>query len=378
MGFRTRCLAFLGRLAYVIRTSRRSPEQVNQRAVPVHKDSISIRLVEEALRAFALRGESTDELLREVGLEPAILAMPGARVEVRVYSRLWLLLARRFDDEFFGMGPRRMRAGSFAFLCRVCRTQATLEEALRIALDFFGLTFESFRGSLSRSQSLAEVVLHERSAEPARSFAYFTFWLLLHGLACWLVGRRFPLLAVESRCAVPDYIDDYRVMFSDNLRFDRPCSRIIFAADVLALPVRRSEAELTDFLARAPSNILVKYRDTGSMAHRIKAHLRTLPAERWPTGEELAQALCVSPSTLRRRLAVVGQSYQAIKDAVRQEMATAWLADPEVTFGEIAARLGFAEVSAFYRAFRKWTGSNPGHYRALILQSPIGQNGHAD
>ncbi|WP_256659066.1 AraC family transcriptional regulator [Pseudomonas sp. A-1] len=349
-----------------------------QRVAPVVKDSISIRLVEEALRGFAERGEPVDELLREIGLEPALLADPNARVEVRDYSRLWLHLARRYDDEFFAMDPRRMRWGSFAFLCRTCRNQATLEEALHTALDFFALTFDNFRPTLARSQSLAEVVLHERTGEPLRPFACFTFWLLLHGLACWLVGRRFPLLAVELRGAEPEYIGDYRVMFSDNLRFARPSNRIIFAAEVLDLPVRRSEAELSEFLARAPSNILVKYRDTGSLAHRIKSHLRSLPGERWPTGDELAQVLCMSPSTLRRRLAEVGQSYQAIKDAVRQERATAWLADPQVSFGAIAERLGFADVSAFYKAFRKWTGTNPGHYRTLILAPGIGQNGHAD
>jgi AraC-like DNA-binding protein len=351
---------------------------VIQHATPIKKDTISIRLVEEALRAFAERGEPIAELLHEVGLAPGLLADPAARVEVRDYSRLWLHLARRFDDEFFGMDPRRMRSGSFAFLCRTCCTQSTLEEALRIALDFFALTFENFRGTLARSQSLAEVVLHERAGEPLRPFTCFTFWLLLHGLACWLVGRRFPLLAVELRGPQPQYIDDYRVMFSENLRFGRPSNRIIFAAEVLDLPVRRSQAELDAFLARAPSNILVKYRDTDSLAHRIKAHLRTLPAEQWPTSDELAQTLCVSPSTLRRRLAEVGQPYQAIKDSVRQEMATAWLADPQVSFGTIAERLGFADVSAFYKAFRKWTGTNPGHYRTLILAPAIGQNGHAD
>lgn len=335
-------------------------------------------MVEEALQAFAQRGEPLEAVLREVGLEPALLADPAARVEVGVYSRLWLRLARRFDDEFFGMDPRRMRSGSFAFLCRACRTQSTLEEALHVALAFFDLTFENFQATLSRSQSLAEVVLRERNGEPCRPFAYFTFWLMLHGLACWLVGRRFPLLVAELRGTAPQYIDDYRVMFSENLRFGRPSTRFIFAAEVLDLPVRRSEAEAQAFLARAPSNILVKYRDTGSLAHRIKVHLRTMPAEQWPTSEALAQTLCMSPSTLRRRLADVGQSYQAIKDAVRRDMATAWLADAEVSFGEIAERLGFADVSTFYKAFRKWTGTNPGHYRTLILAPAIGQNGHAD
>ena len=70
---------------------------------------------------------------------------------------------------------------------------------------------------------------------------------------------------------------------------------------------------------------------------------------------------------MRRRLAEAGQPTQPIKDGLRQEMATQWLADASVSYGEIAERLGFADVSSFYKAFRKWTGSNPGHYRNLIL-----------
>ncbi|ESR01428.1 hypothetical protein F753_00190, partial [Stutzerimonas chloritidismutans AW-1] len=112
---------------------------------------------------------------------------------------------------------------------------------------------------------------------------------------------------------------------------------------------------------------LVRYRAPPSLPSRIKQHLRSLPAERWPDSETLAQTLCMSASTLRRRLAEAGQPYQAIKDGLRQEMATEWLADAAISYGEIAERLGFADVSSFYKAFRKWTGINPGHYRNLIL-----------
>lgn len=334
------------------------------------KGSISVQLVHEALLAFTTPALPASALLSNLGLSPVRLDDPTARIDVAEYSKLWRRLARHFDDEFFGMDARRMRAGSFAFVCRAAMAQPTLDSALRVALDFFGLTFEAFRGELYRSESLAEVMLSEPpEAPPLRAFGYFTFWMLLHGLACWLVGRRIPLLAVELRCDEPAYTDDYRVMFSRNLRFARPSTRIIFAAEVLDLPVRRSEQELHGFLAHAPSNILVKYRDTTSLASRIKVQLRELPAEQWPTSEQLAQTLCVSPSTLRRRLAEAGQTYQAIKDQVRQEMATLWLADGSVTYAEIAERLGFADVSSFYKAFRKWTGTNPGQYRGLILRA---------
>ncbi|MCE6984811.1 AraC family transcriptional regulator, partial [Pseudomonas frederiksbergensis] len=67
------------------------------------------------------------------------------------------------------------------------------------------------------------------------------------------------------------------------------------------------------------------------------------------------------------RLAEEGQSYQGIKDSVRRELAIAWLAEKQMGLGAIAERLGFADTSSFYKAFRKWFGCNPGHYRALML-----------
>lgn len=119
-------------------------------------------------------------------------------------------------------------------------------------------------------------------------------------------------------------------------------------------------------MAEAPGNILVKYRDPASLGLRIRADLLRLPPGQWPDGDALARQLCLSPSTLRRRLAEEGQSYQGLKDSARRELAIAWLGRHEAAMGEIAERLGFADSSSFYKAFRKWFGCNPGHYRALI------------
>ena len=135
---------------------------------------------------------------------------------------------------------------------------------------------EHLPAQLVRQQSLAEIVLLEPD-EPKRAFTYFTYWMIVHGVACWLAGRRIPILAIELRCAQPDFCDDYQVMFSDNLRFDRPRTRMIFSADCLDLPIKRSPQELQRFLAHAPANILVKYRDPESLATRIKHDLRQMP-----------------------------------------------------------------------------------------------------
>ncbi|GGU57355.1 transcriptional regulator [Pseudomonas laurentiana] len=331
------------------------------------KDTISMQLVREALLQSCAAGSATSEVLKRVGIDPQQLGLPEARVPASAYAQLWRLLARRCHDEFFCMDPRGLRSGSLAFLCRSSMAQPTLGAALESGLSFLSLMLEHLQPVLVRQQSLAEIVVGEPEDTPRRAFTYFTFWMIVHGVACWLAGRRIPILAIELRCAEPDFCDDYRVMFSENLQFGRPRTRMIFAAECLDLPVKRSVEELQRFLAEAPANILVKYRDPASLARRIRHDLRALPAAAWPETEALAQRLCISASTLRRRLADEGQTYQGLKDSVRRELAITWLAEADVSFADIAARLGFADTSSFYKAFRKWTGSNPGHYRSLIL-----------
>ncbi len=331
------------------------------------KDTISIHLVREALLQSCAPGAASDEVLQRAGVDPHLLAEPTARVSATAYARLWRLLARRMDDEFFGMDPRKLKSGSLAFLCRTAMAQPTLVTSLESGLGFLSLMLERLPAQLVRQQSLAEIVLLEPESEPNRAFTYFTYWMIVHGVACWLAGRRIPILAIELRCPKPAFCDDYQVMFSDNLRFDRPRTRMIFSADCLDLPIKRSTEELKRFLAHAPANILVKYRDPDSLATRIKHDLRQMPPDTWPETDGLAASLCISASTLRRRLAEEGQTYQGLKDSVRKELAIVWLAEPQISFAEIAERLGFADTSSFYKAFRKWVGSNPGQYRSLIL-----------
>ncbi len=344
-------------------------------ATLTEKHTISVEMVREAFLQSGLSRHIQQMLLTEAGIAIDVLDDRDARVPVSAYADLWRSIERRTDDLFFGMDPRPLRQGSLEFLCRSSMAQPTLVAGLESGLDFLGLMLERFGARLIRQQSVAEVVIGDEQEPVSRAFADFTFWMIVHGVACWLCGRRVPIMGIELRCAQPDYIDDYKVMFSENLRFQRPRSRMIFAADCLDLPIRRSAAELDAFLAALPGNLLVKYRDPQSLGSRIRQHLRSLPAEQWPHSADLASSLCISASTLRRHLAEEAQSYQALKNSVRKDLAIGWLADEHLDMATIASRLGFADTSSFYKAFRKWSGINPGHYRDVV-QSGVGQTGH--
>ena len=43
--------------------------------------------------------------------------------------------------------------------------------------------------------------------------------------------------------------------------------------------------------------------------------------------------------------------------------ATQMLSDPKRTIQETAAEMGFADPTAFQRAFKRWTGITPGQFK---------------
>jgi len=74
--------------------------------------------------------------------------------------------------------------------------------------------------------------------------------------------------------------------------------------------------------------------------------------------DSIADELGMSPTTLRRRLRSDQLNYQALLDLARQYRCEKRLAKTWVPGKTLAWDLGYAEVNSFYRAFKRWTGSN--------------------
>lgn len=72
--------------------------------------------------------------------------------------------------------------------------------------------------------------------------------------------------------------------------------------------------------------------------------------------------LNVSRSNLYRLLKAEGTSYQKIIDEVRFTAAIHYLINGVMSQEAIAEKLGFSDGSNFRRAFKKWSGVNPGAF----------------
>jgi AraC-like DNA-binding protein len=209
------------------------------------------------------------------------------------------------------------------------------------------------------------VYLHLRDARPAPVlFAHATLFVLVLGLACWLIGRRIPIAEGSFQSPAPgEATIEYQTLFCEQLKFAQPETWLTFPASYLQQPIVQTVETLREYFREAPANFLVKYRNPKSMVAKIHRRLRgQVPAD-WPVFEALCEEMHYAEATLRRRLRLEGQTYQSVKDDLRRDMALDQLLHSDKSIPEIAALLGFAEQSAFYRAFRKWTGGLPSDYR---------------
>ncbi|HSZ10205.1 MAG TPA: AraC family transcriptional regulator [Steroidobacteraceae bacterium] len=327
--------------------------------------TIAICFVAAALESVRARRLDADALLREVGLSPGLLQSPQARVSAKHYGALWRLVALTLDDEFFGQDSRRMKSGSFAMICHSVLGCKTLRSALDRTLRFYALILDDIYGRLSLAGAEASITLHQ-DATPQRVFAHEVLLMLLHGVACWLVGRRIPIKRAQFSYPEPAHSAEYRLMYSTSLSFQAPHTAIVFDAAHLALPIVQNERTVKDFLRNAPENILLKYKNGSSLGARIRRRLRqSLPGE-LPEFEEVAAEMNIAPATLRRRLHEEGTFYQSIKDQLRRDLAIGYLSHSRRSAMDIGLELGFSERSAFHRAFKKWTGASPGEFRRRL------------
>jgi AraC-like DNA-binding protein len=102
----------------------------------------------------------------------------------------------------------------------------------------------------------------------------------------------------------------------------------------------------------------------------VQKLLRTwLPAGQ-VTIERVAEHLQVSPRTLQRYLQTEDTSFQALLDDTRQALATRYLRDSSLNLTQLAALLGYADLSTFSRAFRRWNGISPQQWQRSLLSVP--------
>lgn len=322
-----------------------------------------IAFVKAIVQAYEQRGKSPIQVLKLAQITPQMLTDSKSRISAEQMECISGAAMQELDDEALGWFGRRLPWGSYGMLARASISASSLEVALKRWCRHHALIADDITLQLSiDAESASLSITEQRDLGSLREFCLVSVLRNIHGLACWLIDSRIPLLGAEFPFKAPAHSDFYRVLFSGPTQFDRGTASIHFDSRYLALPLRRDEQALQQMLQRALPLTVLQYRRDRLLPTRVRQALVSHPLQS-RSAEELAALLHVSPRTLHRQLKEKGTSLQALKDEVRQSRASNLLLRTVRPIKQVAEAVGFQNEKSFIRAFRSWVGQSPAEFR---------------
>lgn len=171
----------------------------------------------------------------------------------------------------------------------------------------------------------------------------------------------FEPIAVELVRPRPADPKPYEAYFRCPVRFRSPRNRLASDAAVMNLPL----ATANPMSARYAEELLLREasQTSESAVGLAVARVMRQALPQATSSAEMASSLHLSERTLRRRLMESGLSYRTMQDEGRKTRALALVLNGKMDLAAVALQTGFADISNFRRAFKRWTGRTPGQVR---------------
>jgi AraC-like DNA-binding protein len=312
-------------------------------------------------------------LLAATGISAAAFADAGTRVPFAAAARLLHEAARATRREDFALlVGQRFDFPSLGLLALLMQRAPTVGDALRSLERHLHLHDRGAVVYLKAAQAGRVAIgyaVHE-AATPGVGHVYdlsMTIGVAMLRALCGAQWRPREVHLPHGRPAAPLA---WRLSLGAPVVFDAMAAEIWFDVSWLAQrPPLADPAQQLELLRTAQQSEAAMALP---LAERARHVARALVMTGALTGDRVADALSLHARTLRRRLAAEGTSLKAVAAAARFDVAQQLLHGTAVPLGEIADMLGYADLSAFVRAFRGWAKCPPGQWRtaATLKRAP--------
>ncbi|WP_437613042.1 AraC-like transcriptional regulator QhpR [Erwinia sp. V71] len=310
------------------------------------------------------KGGDVDRIFGVSGIDPELLASPTLSLGLVNYCRVMEEAARYSGFDNFGLHyGRQFKPQSLGLIGYVGLCSATLEQALQNVVNAFPfhqhdtLTRLVDRGDCWRF----DYQVRHGAILCRRQDAELTLGMIMN-LIRHVAGKNWSPREVHFEHPRPEFWHEHCKVFDAPVYFDQPFNSLVIAKRDLLRAMPESDPVLLTVVQDAIRrlNCHAPQQNIVDQA-RSQVHLALMQGE--PVLEEVAEKMGLSSWSLQRRLRDEGLSFTALVDKVRCEMATHYLQQKQLPISEMALLLGYSEVSAFSRAFRRWFGISPRQWR---------------
>lgn len=317
--------------------------------------------------AGLLRTTGVDDqaLLLKVGLDPAQLRSTELRVARSQASEF--VTRSIIESGEPGLGillANELKLPLHGALGTAVMSSKTLGEALDLMTRFLSLRAPNLK--VIQQQEADRAVFRVECGMDLGPLQGFIMDAMLFGcvvMGTQLLGAPVRGAYVRRRGNEPGYFRRFRHQVPIPVEYGANDDAIVIPACELASLLRFNDEQLAATSRARCEQALHQLTEDAGVASRARRVIETshpFP----PKLARVASTLFVSERTLKRRLQEEHCSYQALVDQVRLERAQELLTSTRMNLNQIADALGYADAANFTRAFKRWTGVSPSHYRS--------------
>lgn len=334
----------------------RFPMTLQEPGLPTH---VLVQLVESGILDDA-EVERFRALLAREGVDlPAIVA-PGAQAPMRWFREVCEDLDADKASRIGYLAGEKARLTSNSLLSLPLVSAGSVSEALEL-LRFLPLISNVISATFLEREDAVLIMLTVDSGDPVLDrlplFYCAAAFIRLLGI---LSGETLDLtfhIAWPKPAGLEPQLDQR----SGGLRFDAPLHYITVPRRTLEAVCRFSDPIAYQSAVASLQALLESRNVSDEMAARVRRRLERQPG--LTRIDEVAKAMSMSVSTLKRRLAEAGTCFSDILEATLRDRAMLMLVDSSMTLETIALALGYSDLANFSHAFKRWTGVAPGVFR---------------
>ncbi|WP_020407039.1 AraC family transcriptional regulator [Hahella ganghwensis] len=309
------------------------------------------------------RKVQVEPMLRSEDIDPALLDEQDTRISLESFNHLWNAARQQLQDPAVGLHVGEcVDSSRMGVIGHIVFNNRTLGQALQQYERLSALVNEGVltKVRVDGEEAVIEYYCDESLYHPSNMERLLA---LAVTRARKYVSEKIYLTRVGFSHSAPDYQPEYERIFQCSVKFDQPYCFMAFHADFLEFELPHRNPYLHQALTRQVEALLQKMSLRRSISHKVKG----IVAKRLSRGDidagNVAEKLNMSRHTLYRKLKQENNSFQELVEQVRKEKALDYLQKKKYSLSEIAFLLGFSELSAFSRAFKRWTGESPAQFR---------------
>lgn len=314
-----------------------------------------------ALFAYATqRDVDIDALSRAVNIDPQRLMRDESYVvEPDHFNKIWLVACELSHDELFGLHfGESLQLAALGVVGEIIKSSETVGESISLSASLTALITDAIVMKTDYDGKSIRVSLTNTGkvdSQTTKQIADFLLVFMIRELDGLLLKKVKP-----ARVSLPFPVDSPE--YARVLR----CAPEVGSTYELALeagywvePIITANYELQRHLL---SNVVADKGPAESFQVKVMEYLTRNAYLGILSLEDVAANFNVTPRSLQRRLQQESTTFQQIADAVRKSIALHYLESGKYQMKEISSILGYNEISAFSRAFKRWTGRAPTEY----------------